>query len=409
MAKRDQYLGIAREAAPASAERDPRGAEQAQAALDRHAIPRARVVLFGSYAPSLIHFRGALIEEMVARGHEVFALAPAIDENTAKALRDLGAEPVSVHLGRTSLKPLEALTTARELRRLLRRIRPDVVISYAIKPIVLGGPAAKAAGASRTVALVTGLGYAFTGGREFKRLLSRAAATVLYRRAFSQSDIIVFQNKDDQADFRRLRILPASAKSAVINGSGVDLLRFAPSPLPPGVSFLMVGRLVGDKGIREFGAAARRVKELHPEIRIGLVGWIDPGPHAITQADLDGFIAAGVHYHGFLQDVRPAISAHSVYVLPSYREGTPRSVLEAMSMGRAIITTDTPGCRQTVVHGENGLLVPPRDSDALLQAMLHFVRHPELIPAMAVASRRIAEEKYDVHKVNDALLRHARL
>jgi glycosyltransferase involved in cell wall biosynthesis len=283
------------------------------------------------------------------------------------------------------------------------------VISYTIKPIVLGGPAAKAAGATRTVALVTGLGYAFTGGREFKRLLSRAAATILYRRAFARSDIVVFQNDDDRADFKRLRILPAAAQTAVINGSGVDLLQFVPSPLPPDVSFLMVGRLVGDKGIREFGAAAKRLKELHPNVRIGLAGWIDPGPHAITQADLDGFIAAGVHYHGFLSDVRPAIAAYSVYVLPSYREGTPRSVLEAMSMGRAIITTDTPGCRQTVVHGENGLLVQPRDSGALLQAMLHFVQHPDRIPAMAAASRRIAEDKYDVHKVNDALLRHARL
>lgn len=368
-----------------------------------------RVVLFGSFAPSLIHFRGPLIREIIGRGHQLFALAPDISEDTAAALRALGAEPVSIDFGRTSLDPLKTLQAARKMSRLLRQIAPDVMIAYAIKPIVLGIPAAKAAGVPRLVALVTGLGYAFTGGRELKRLLSRVAAKILYRRAFAKSDVIVFQNKDDLEDFRRLRVLPPSPTTGVINGSGVDLDDFTQSPPPSDVSFLMIGRLVTDKGIREFGEAAARLKRVYPEIRISMAGWIDPGPHAISQAELEGIVAAGVEYLGRLADVRPAIGAHSVYVLPSYREGTPRSVLEALSVGRAIITTDVPGCRETVVEGENGLLVPARDPDALLKAMLHLVRNPALVPRMAAASRRLAEEKYDVHKVNKAFLQYAGL
>lgn len=368
-----------------------------------------RVVLFGSFAPSLINFRGPLIREMIARKHEVFALAPDISEDIADTLRSWGAEPIPVDFGRTSLNPFGAVAAARKARTLLRQIAPDVMIAYAIKPIVLGIPAARAAGVPRLVALVTGLGYAFTGGSEPKRLLSRRVATTLYRRAFSKSDVALFQNKDDLSDFKRLRVLPPSAATGVINGSGVDLEVFTQSPPPPGISFLMIGRLVGDKGIREFGRAAARLKQLYPEICVSIAGWIDPGPQAIAQAELDAFIEAGIEYLGHLGDVRPAIAAHSVYVLPSYREGTPRSVLEALAVGRAIITTDAPGCRETVVEGENGLLVPPRDPDALLEAMLHLVRNPTLVPRMAAASRRLAEEKYDVHKVNESLLRYAGL
>jgi glycosyltransferase involved in cell wall biosynthesis len=292
---------------------------------------------------------------------------------------------------------------------MLRQLQPDVVIAYTIKPIILAAAAAKAAGVPNFVALITGLGYAFTGGREPKRLLSRFLATKLYRRALSRTNLAAFQNRDDREDFRRLGVLPSSLNTIVINGSGVDLDHYCQVQPPPQPSFLMIGRLVIDKGVREFGEAARRLKQDYPGVKVGLVGWIDVEPHALSQKELDSFVAAGIEHHGRLADVRPAIAAHSVYVLPSYREGTPRSVLEAMAIGRAVITTDTPGCRETVVHGENGLLVPPRDADALYRAMVHFVRNPHLIPLMGAASRQLVERKYDVHKVNEQLLLHAGL
>ena len=160
--------------------------------------------------------------------------------------------------------------------------------------------------------------------------------------------------------------------------------------------FLLIARLLGDKGIREYVQAAKLVKQQYPEAQFDLVGGLDTNPTSISQAELDQWIAAGtINFLGRLSDVRPAIAECSVYVLPSYREGTPRTVLEAMAMGRAVITTDAPGCRETVLDGDNGFLVPVKDTDALAQAMLRFIEQPELIAQMGQRSRSIAEEKYD--------------
>ena len=168
----------------------------------------------------------------------------------------------------------------------------------------------------------------------------------------------------------------------------------------------MIARLLGDKGVREYVEASQRVKSRYPEVCCSLVGWIDDNPDAIAQSELNAWIEKGyVEYRGRLQDVRPAIADCSVYVLPSYREGTPRTVLEAMAMGRAIITTDAPGCRETVTEGENGFLVPVKSVDQLTEAMCRFVEDPDLVANMGRRSREIAEEKYDVHKVNAVMLR----
>lgn len=369
----------------------------------------SRVVLFGAYAPSLISFRGPLIAEMVRRGHEVFVLAPGIDGATADAVAALGASPIEVRLSRASLNPLSAFATMRDLRVRLRELRPDVVIAYTITPIVLGAALAKAAGARRFVALITGLGYAFTGGLQPKRLLSRLAAMLMYRRAFRRSDIAVFQNPDDRREFQRLGLLPRSLPTALINGSGVDLEYFAETPLPGQLSFLMIARFLSDKGIREYGEAAIWLKREYPGLSVRLVGWLDSSPDAISRAELDRMAEGGVELLGRMSDVRPAIAGCSVYVLPSYREGTPRSVLEAMAMGRAIITTDAPGCRETVVEGYNGFLAEPRSAESLYRAMKRFADDPGLAARMGPKSREIAEGKYDVHEVNGELLRHAGL
>ncbi len=368
-----------------------------------------RVVLFGSYAPSLINFRGPLIREMAKRGHRVFALAPGLSAEIEDQVRALGATPVEVQLGRGSLNPFRALATACRFRSLMRELRPHTVIAYTITPIVLGAAAAKREGAQRFVPLVTGLGYAFTGGREPKRLLSYLLGKLMYKRAFKRSDVALFQNPDDREEFRRLGLLPKKLPTAIINGSGVELSHFPVAPLPQSLSFLMIARFLKDKGVREFGEAARHLKAEHPEVRIRLVGWRDNSPDAISQAELEQLETAGVELLGKLEDVRPAIASCSVYVLPSYREGTPRSVLEAMAMGRAIITTDAPGCRETVVDGQNGFLIPPRDAASLHLAMKRFLDRPQLAAAMGVRSREIAEAKYDAAKVTEELLRHAGL
>jgi glycosyltransferase involved in cell wall biosynthesis len=367
------------------------------------------VLIVGSFAPSLIIFRGPLIRAMIECGHSVIAAAPNMDEATAGALRELGATPRELPLSNASLNPLRLLDSVGALRALIREERPDVVLAYTIKPVIAGALAGRAERVATTVALITGAGYAFTGGREVKRLVSRVAASLLYRIALKRTDVIIFQNPDDERLFRRLRLVPSGRATHIVNGSGVDLTHFSPAPLPQRLSFLMIARLLKDKGIREFAEAAKRLKAAHPEVPITLVGGFDPSPDSLSRQELDELIRCGIDYRGHLADVRPAIAACTVYVLPSYREGTPRSVLEAMAMGRAVITTDAAGCRETVIEGENGFLVRPREADSLYRGMMRFVDEPDLAERMGAASRRLAEARFDVRQVNQKLLRYAGL
>ena len=371
--------------------------------------PARTVVVLGSYAGSLIVFRGALIAELVRRGYRVVAMAPRIDDSVRAQLEAIGAEAMDVPLINSSLNPFSAAGSLAALTRRFRDIKPEAVIAYTVKPVTLGSIAAARAGVPKIVALVTGLGFAFTAGGGAKRLLSRMAATTLYRRALRRCTGIIFQNKDDRDDFARRRLLPQGARVTVVNGSGIDLDQFRPAPLPGGARFLMISRLLGDKGVREYGEAAVRLKRRHPEARFALLGYFDASPNSISDAELLRMTSEGVEFLGRKPDVRPDIADSNVYVLPSYREGTPRSVLEAMAMARPVVTTDAPGCRETVQPEENGLLVPPRDAAALEQAMERFILEPSLIPAMGARSRAIAESKYDVHRVNAAILEAAGL
>jgi glycosyltransferase involved in cell wall biosynthesis len=366
--------------------------------------PRRKVLVLGSFAPSLVHFRGSLIAAMVHEGNEVAAAAPAIDEATAKQLRALGAEPREVSLSNASLNPFGLIRSVGLVRRLIREVRPDVILAYTVKPVVAAALAGRSERVAKIVSLITGAGYAFTGGREPKRLVSRAAASLLYRAALKRSDVNILQTRDDERLFRDLRLVPRDRATHIVNGSGIDLEHFALVGLTRRPAFLMISRLLKDKGIREFAEAAKRLKAEHPDVPIALVGFLDPSPDSLTQAELDDLIRCGIDFKGRLADVRPAIADCSVYVLPSYREGTPRSVLEAMAMGRAIITTDAPGCRETVSDGVNGFLVPTRDANALHDAMVRFVNDPGLAASMGAESRKIAERKYDVREINRTML-----
>lgn len=377
-------------------------------------------LLIASFPDSLLRFRGPLLEALQAKGLSVHVAAPDLPIGSEMRLR-LESQGVVVHdisLRRTGMNPLADLASLMGLWRLMRRIQPDYVLSYTIKPVIYGTLAAGLARVPHRFALITGLGYAFQGQLDSaevagnkQRGLLRALVQGLYAFSLRVAKKVFFQNPDDEALFRKLGILRDTAGSVVVNGSGVDVAEYSVSALPvvtsdSGPIFLLIARLLGDKGVREYAEAARRIKIRYPHCVFRLVGWIDDNPDAIKQHELDGWMAEGVlEYLGRLSDVRPAIVDCSVYVLPSYREGTPRTVLEAMAMARAIVTTDAPGCRETVLDGENGFLVPARDVDALTEAMLRFVHAPELANQMGHRSRQIAEEKYDVHKVNAVMLR----
>lgn len=365
------------------------------------------VLLIASFPDSILHFRGQLIESLLACDFAVHVAAPDLPVGTDlhRNLLAMGVAAHQIPLQRAGTNPISDMHTLIHLWRLMRSIRPEIVLGYTIKPVIYGSLAAWLARVPRRYVLITGLGYAFQG--EGQRGVIRGLVQRLYTLALARVHKVFFQNPDDQALFRAHALLSASTPSVVVNGSGVDISTYAVAPLPNGpVRFLMIGRLLGDKGVREYAQAARNVHALYPDVEFNLVGWIDENPDSIKQSELDAWIAAGdIKFHGRLADVRPTIADCSVYVLPSYREGTPRTVLEAMAMGRPIITTDAPGCRETVVDGDNGFLVLVKSVDALTAAMLRFIENPTLIAPMGRRSRQIAEDKYDVHKVNEVMLR----
>jgi len=363
----------------------------------------AKIVIISHYSPSLINFRGDLIRTMVELGHEVICLGP--EAGFEQPLQELGADYRQIPLHRTGLNPLKDVKTLFSLRKVLKEIKPDIVFSYTVKPIVYGSIAGHMAGVRRMYALISGLGYVFIRQTFKQRLLTQIVA-FLYRRGLKYNQVVFFQNPDDLHLFVSESIVPKTAKPVLVNGSGVNIEKFAfaPPKLSP-VTFLLIARLIKDKRILEDVESARLLKQKYPAAKFQLLEPLDINPAAITQEQLERWTKEGIiEYLGKTNDVRPYIADASVYVLPSYREGTPRSVLEAMSMGRPIITTDAPGCRETVIDGRNGFLVPVKDVDTLKSAMEKFILKPDLIVQMGKQSRIIAEEKYDVRKVNRAIL-----
>lgn len=364
----------------------------------------AHIFILGSLAESLVNFRGPLLQAMVTRGHRVTAAAPDASAEVRETLSRMGVTYRPVPLERTGMDPVADLGTYRHLVRLLRADRPDVFLGYTIKPVIYGSLAAHRAGVPAVFSMVTGLGYTLTDPPRRRRPLAQVVRG-LYRRALAHNRRVFFQNPDDLGVFRELGLLRAADQAVRVNGSGVDPKHFASAPLPDRISFLLIARLLGAKGVREYAEAAARVRERHPGVPCRLVGWIDDNPDAIAERELAAWTAHGqIEYLGQMDDVRPAIADAAVYVLPSYREGTPRTVLEAMAMGRPVITTDAPGCRETVTPGKNGLLVPVKDAKALAEAMEWFILHPDRVAGMGEASYDFVVERYDVAKVNQVIL-----
>ncbi|MDR5638508.1 glycosyltransferase family 4 protein [Thermosynechococcus sp. PP42] len=368
-----------------------------------------KVALISNAAYSVINFRLPLIAELVHRGCTVDVLAPTWSQQERQKVESLGAQCLCYPLERKSLNPLGHLRTFLKLVGIFRTNRYDALLSYTAQANVWGTLAAAWAGVPRRVAMVTGLGYAFTADPEGRSPLKRRVLswvlTQLYRLAFPLAHRVVVQNPDDLCLLQKICGLPAE-KFQLIPGTGVALDEWPmqPAHLQP-LTFTMVARLLREKGVMEFLAAARQVKGEYPLIRFCLLGSLDDNPGGLSTADLQPWLEDGtVEWPGAV-DVKPWLAQTSVFVLPSYyREGVPRSTQEAMAIGRPVITTDAPGCRETVIDGVNGFLVPPRDVAALANAIRRFIEQPELIPSMGRASRRLAEERFDVGRVNGVLL-----
>lgn len=375
-----------------------------------------RIALIAGHAPSLVNFRGPLLSALVARGHDVIALAPPEPggAGTEAALRATGVELLRYPLDRGGLNPLRDLRTVQALRNQFLVLKPDLVLPYTIKPVIYASLAARWAKVPLAASLITGLGYGFGGLGDAlpgqPQTMSRRCLTELvvrlYAKALETNRAVIFQNSDDRDLFQRLGILSPGTRVAVVGGSGVDLDHFAPAPpvlAHPDTGapvFTCVARLLWAKGVGVFVEACRMLKRRHPHVVCRLIGPTDQVPDAVPDDMLRRWREDRVvEILDPVDDVRPILAATSVFVLPSYREGAPRSSLEAMSMARPVVTTDVPGCRQTVEDGVTGFLVPPFEPGALMRAMERYVLEPQLIAQQGMASRRLAEERFDVQRV----------
>ncbi|WP_111414071.1 glycosyltransferase family 4 protein [Billgrantia lactosivorans] len=371
-------------------------------------MPIKTLAIITSQAFSLVNFRGPLIRDLVAHGIRVYALAPDYCTEVREKVMALGAEPVDISLCNTGMNPFRDLLDTLKLARLLKRIRPDATFGYFIKPVIYGAFASRLAKVPRHYSMVEGRGYVFEGHSEelgLGRRIMRRGVTALYRRALALSDCTIFLNRDDM-NFFQLKRMVTNDRVARIHGIGLDLAHFMPlAPHREPIRFVMISRMLTAKGVYEFVEAARRVKEVRPEVEFCLVGGTDTHDRSVPRQQLVAWRKQGlVEWVGHSRDVRYWLARASVYVLPSwYGEGVPRGNQEAMAMARPVITTDWVGCRDTVVHGHNGLLVPPKDPQALASAMLHYVEHPQAIEEHGRHGRSMAERLYDVRQTNSRI------
>lgn len=353
--------------------------------------------------------RGPLLRRLGQMGYRTVALEMPVADYDAEAFAAIDAEFLAWRLRKTGLNPLSDIAELWTLWRTLRALKPDIVFSHTLKPVIYTALLAKTAGARRCVVMMPGLGYGFSPKPGIKGSLIGLIARIGCRAALGKTDLVLFQNAEDREDLMRLGVLRAEAATALVDGSGIDMSLFRATPLPPGpIRFLMLSRLLRDKGVYEFVEAARRVKRTIPDAHFVLVGSVDDNPESVPADQLEAWRNEGVvEIHGFTAAPEAAYAASHVYVLPSFhREGIPRGVIEAMACARAVITTDMPGCRDAVTAGLNGVLVPPRDANAIAAAMTDLAHDRERLRAMGEAGRRLCAERFALERVVGKTVAH---
>lgn len=358
-----------------------------------------KIAVLSSHTPSLFWFRMDMMLSFKKLGHNVIAIGNEPAENWAAKFAGYGIKYLSIDVVRNGINPLKDFKTLKQLLRILKQERPDKLFTYQSKTVIYGGIAANMLKITETYPLIAGIGSIFLSGN-IKTKIIRFILKTEYRIALRKSPNVFFQNNDDIKVFSDNKIIKPN-QPVLLNGSGVNLEIFKEKPLPKGTSFLCISRLIKDKGVFEYLEAAKLVKKQYPQVRFLLVGPFDTNPSALTPKQLQPYIDNNIiEYFGETDDVKPYLEMCNVFVLPSYREGTPKSVLEAMATGRAIITTDAPGCRETVINEKSGYMIPIKDVRALSDAMINLIENPNKIPIMAKKGLKIVREKFDVNIVN---------
>lgn len=351
---------------------------------------------------TVFNFRGDLIKDMVSNGNEVYVIGP--NEEFVDDIMALGVRRfIQIPLVKDNTNIKDDYIYLKNLKKIMRDLKPDIVFTYTIKPVIYGSLAAKSCGIRKVYPMVTGLGrvYASEG---IKTRIVRVITKILYKAAFKACPKVIFQNHDDAQEFVNRHYLSID-KCVFVNGSGVNMKRFTRSELPDNPVFLMVSRIIKEKGIIDFADAARIVKKNVPQARFIVLGGYDKSIGALKEEDIRKYIDEGViELPGEVKDPVEFYKSSSVFVLPSYyREGLPRTILEGMACGRPVITTDWTGCRDPIMDGVNGFLVPIKNPNALAEKMNCLATDRELALKMSDASYRICKEKYDVEIVNQQM------
>lgn len=356
---------------------------------------------------TVYNFRGNLIKDIINNGYEVIVTGP--DQIDVDKVYSLGASFKEIPMNKNGTNVMKDIKYLKSLLQMMKKERPDIVLGYTIKPVVYGAIAAKIAGIKNVNCMITGAGYTFTS-QTLKAKILGFIVKFLYKIGLTCADHVIFQNKDDLKEFVEKKLVKEK-KSYVVHGSGVDMEKFKSSSYPKEINFFMLSRLLKSKGVIEYLEAAKVLKKRYPSVQFSLLGKYETSMQdAVNKEYIESFINEGIiKRYDETSDVRPFYNNCSVYVLPSYREGTPRTVLEAMAMKRPIITTDTNGCRDTVEDGINGFLVPIMNVEALVDKMEKFILQPKLIESFGRESYRLCCQKYDVIKVNKNMVKIMKL
>jgi len=362
-----------------------------------------KFLLIGPKTKTVVNFRGDLLKDIKKHGYEVVVVVPEADKSGF--FKDNGIKVRLVKLKKNSTSVFGSLKYCSELTKIIKEEKPDKVFSFTIKPVIFGSIAAKRAGVKEIYSLVCGLGLLFSSDA-IKIKVLRFIGGNLYRIALRYNKKVIFQNKDDIDEFVKRKYVKRS-QCELVNGSGVNLEKFKKNKLPKNeMEFLMVSRVLKEKGVLEYFEAAKIVKKKYPEVKFAYIGAIDKNKNAVNLNVLKPYIDAGVvDYIPETDAVEKYVAKCSVFVLPTYyREGIPRTLLEATAMGRPIITTNTPGCRETITNGTNGLFVKPRDEADLAKKMTWMVENQSKLQAMGDNSYRLCLEKFTIDKVDARMM-----
>lgn len=371
-----------------------------------------KIVFIATVASSIYGFRQPLITELQKQGHTIYAFVSEYTQCELDKIQAMGVVAIPYQLNRGGLNPIADIIATYKLVQQIKQIHPDLVFSYFSKPVIFGTLAAKIAKVPKIFAMLEGLGYTFTeqpDGMTTKTKIIRSIQMLLYSMSLPLVDKLIFLNPDDPKDLLEKHNIKVK-QVEILGGIGLNLVDYPYQPIEQPIDlvrFLFIGRLLKEKGIHEFIQATKIVKAQYPNTVFTVLGAIDNmNLGALSQRELDNYIQSGlIEYPGHVSDVNEWIAKSHVFVLPSYREGVPRSTQEVMAIGRAVITTDVPGCRETVIDGVNGFIVPVWNSEKLAEKMIYFIENPEQVVAMGNESYRIATEKFDVDKVNQRLIK----